>query len=138
MDIVNKTTRSRIMSLVKHKNGSLELIVQSELKKNKIRFDTHDTRLPGSPDIILRKSKIAIFVHGCFWHGHPRCRAARLPTSNVEFWKKKRLDNRRRDRRKEKDLRHLGWKVMTVWQCELKIKIKREKCLLNLISSIHS
>jgi DNA mismatch endonuclease (patch repair protein) len=83
------------------------------------RFRLHRKDLPGKPDIVFGPRKKIVFVHGCFWHGH-RCRKGRLPKSNKAFWRTKVLTNRRRDRRHIRALGILGWKVLVIWQCELK------------------
>ncbi len=80
----------------------------------------HNKKLPGTPDIVLPKHKAVIFVHGCFWHQHEGCRKARRPTSNIEFWNEKLDRNITRDSQKEAELKNLGWKVLTVWECEIK------------------
>lgn len=119
MDTVSPIIRSRIMSSVPQRNTSPERIVRSLLHQLGYRFRLHRRDLPGSPDIVLPRHRIAIFVHGCFWHQHRRCRKSRKPTSNTEYWDKKLAENVKRDRRKEAALRKLGWRVIVVWQCEI-------------------
>lgn len=119
MDIWDKEKRSAIMASVKQKDTKQEVLVRRYLFSKGFRFRKNDKRLPGSPDIVLPKYKVAIFVHGCFWHGHD-CKAGHLPSSNNEFWKAKIERNRERDRDKEEQLRALGWNTYIVWQCELK------------------
>ncbi len=119
MDIWDKGKRSAIMASVKQRDTKQEVLVRKCLFSRGFRFRKNDKRLPGSPDIVLPKYKVAIFIHGCFWHGHD-CRAGHLPSSNNEFWEVKIERNRERDRQKEEQLRALGWNVIVVWQCELK------------------
>ncbi len=119
-DVFSKEDRSRIMGAVKGKNTKPEVKVRSILHRLGYRFRLHRKDLPGKPDIVLPKYRTVIFVHGCFWHRHPRCRYASTPATNVEFWEDKFKANVERDKRNAKDLKKLGWKVMVVWQCELK------------------
>lgn len=118
-DTVSKSVRSRIMSSVKQRNTKPEMIVRSLLHRLGYRFRLHRKDLPGSPDIVLPKFRTAIFVHGCFWHQHKNCKKSRRPSSNQEYWNTKLDENISRDKRKEKELSKLGWRVVTVWQCEI-------------------
>jgi DNA mismatch endonuclease (patch repair protein) len=108
------------MSRVGSKNTTPELAVRRILFSMGFRYRLHDKRLPGRPDIVFRGRRKAIFVNGCFWHGHEGCRYGRLPKSRVEFWTDKISRNRERDRQNEESLREAGWRSLTVWQCELK------------------
>ena len=132
MDTINKKQRSWIMSRVSRKNTSPERIISSFLRKNKIHFKKNVKTLPGSPDIVIPKFQIAIFVNGCFWHGHKNCKYARRPSSNKKYWYNKIDENIARDKRKSYQLRKLGWKVLTIWQCQLKTEDKREKTFQRL------
>jgi len=107
------------MSKIKAKNTSPEIFVRSFLHVNGFRFRLHEKRLPGKPDLVLPKYNLAIFVNGCFWHGHSNCRDARLPKSNIEFWKNKIELNQKRDKRKTQELQDMGWRVAIIWECEL-------------------
>lgn len=98
-------------------------------------FEKNDKRYPGSPDVVLPKYNTVVFVHGCFWHLHEGCKYATMPKSNVDFWKKKLYRNRERDEENQKELEEMGWKVITVWECELK-KDKREQTLEELYTQI--
>lgn len=98
------------------------MMVRRYLFSRGFRFRVNVERLPGTPDIVLRKYQTVIFVNGCFWHGHEGCRYFVLPKSNVEFWKNKIERNRRRDLKKRLQLRSMGWHVMQVWECQLKPK----------------
>jgi len=118
-DIYDKAKRSEIMSCVKHSRTAPEEKVACLLTKLGIRYRRNLKSLPGQPDFVIKSAKTVIFVHGCFWHNHPNCKLARRPKTNTKFWKQKAIDNRRRDRRKERMLRKQGWHVMTIWQCRL-------------------
>lgn len=116
--------RSKIMRSVRRSGTAPEAVVCVKLRELGIRFETNCTDLPGSPDIVLRSSRLAVFVHGCFWHRHDGCRLASIPRSNVEFWLEKFGANRRRDRRNRDCLRALGWKTMVLWQCEIEKNVE--------------
>jgi len=111
-------TRSEIMRRVRRKDTPQELVVRRMLYSMGYRYRVHVKGLPGSPDIAMRSKRKAIFVHGCFWHRHD-CYLATTPKTSQDFWLPKFEKNVERDRRKEKELKALGWQVMTVWQCEL-------------------
>lgn len=123
-NVVSTKKRSRIMSSVRQKNTALETTVRKVLFANGYRFRVNVRTLPGTPDIVLPKYRTAIFVHGCFWHQHRRCRLSRRPTSNSDYWNPKLDRNVQRDQEKIKSLKKLGWKVIVVWGCELKAKEK--------------
>jgi DNA mismatch endonuclease Vsr len=125
-DIFSISKRSELMSHVSGKETKLEMQVRQFLFSKGFRFRKNVKSLPGTPDIVLTKYKTIIFVHGCFWHGHEGCRKAHLPSTNVEFWQTKIERNKERDRRKIEELESLGWKVIIVWQCELKNKSDQE------------
>lgn len=111
------------MSRVRQRDTSLEHIVRRALHDRGFRFTVNGPKnrtLPGRPDIVLPKYNTALFVHGCFWHGHNRCRLSRLPKNRRNWWKQKFAANRARDQRAEKALEKLGWSVITIWQCEVK------------------
>jgi DNA mismatch endonuclease (patch repair protein) len=110
---------SRRMASVRRRNTDPEMTLRRALRGIGIRFRVHDRRLPGTPDIVLQKRRVAIFVHGCFWHRHRGCSRATLPKTNVGFWLAKFDDNVRRDARKARVLRSAGWSVCTVWECKL-------------------
>ncbi|MCF7848531.1 MAG: very short patch repair endonuclease [Kiritimatiellales bacterium] len=108
------------MSKIRGKNTKPELFVRSLLHRAGYRFSLHRKELPGKPDIVLRKYKTVVFVHGCFWHRHKGCKTASMPKTNVEFWQQKFERNVSNDRKHKRDLKKLGWKVIVVWECELK------------------
>lgn len=110
------------MRSIRSKDTAPELTVRSALHRNGYRFRLHRTDLPGKPDIVLPKHKAAVFVHGCFWHQHPDpdCRNAQLPRTNTGYWTPKLARNVKRDRDAAERLRTMGWRVLTVWECETK------------------
>ena len=116
-DVVDKETRSRMMSGIRGKNTKPELIVRSFLHRAGLRFRLH-AKLPGRPDLVFPKYRTVVFVHGCFWHRHENCRFTTFPSSNVEFWKLKFDANVKRDKDAKAALRKLGWTVLVVWSCQ--------------------
>jgi len=117
MDVLTPAQRSRCMSAIRSKHTKPEVLVRMLLRSMGYRYRLHVSRLPGRPDMVVPSQRLAIFVHGCFWHSH-RCRYGMVhPATNVEFWRKKRLGNVRRDKRNFRVLRKTGWKVVTVWEC---------------------
>ncbi|MDD6488500.1 MAG: DNA mismatch endonuclease Vsr [Clostridia bacterium] len=130
MDVHDKKTRSYNMSCIKSKNTKPEEIVRKYLFSQGFRYRKNDKRLPGTPDIVLPEYRTVIFVNGCFWHGHEECRYFVIPSTNTEFWVNKITSNKQRDIRKINDLRQLGWKVIVIWECQLK-KEKSETTLNN-------
>lgn len=108
------------MARVRQKNTAPELVVRRVLHSLGLRFRLHDRRLAGSPDVVLPRWKIVIFVHGCFWHRHDGCVRSTSPKRNAEFWAGKFAANVSRDATNEKALSLAGWRVMTVWECETK------------------
>ena len=120
MDVHDKKTRSYNMSQIKGKNTKPEELVRKYLFSQGFRYRKNDKRLPGSPDIVLPKYKTVIFINGCFWHRHKDCKYFVWPKSNEEFWKNKINSNVERDIKKTKQLTKLGWKVIIVWECQLK------------------
>jgi len=108
-----------------------ERIVRRFLFACGMRFRINVRKLPGTPDIVMRKYRTVIFVNGCFWHGHEDCRFFRMPRTNTPFWEKKICRNKERDRQNERELREKGWNVVVIWECELK-RAHREQTLTNL------
>jgi DNA mismatch endonuclease Vsr len=115
------------MKRVRRHGTDLELIVRRYLWHRGLRFSVQNWELPGSPDIANRKRRWAVFVHGCYWHGHRRCQLGRAPKTNQEFWAAKVRDNRRRDAAKVKQLLALGFVVVTVWGCRVKCLLKTNR-----------
>jgi DNA mismatch endonuclease (patch repair protein) len=109
------------MAAVKHKDTKPEMKVRSFLHRHGLRYRLHDNKLPGKPDLVFPKYRTVLFVHGCFWHGHPdeQCKLARIPKSNVKFWSEKISGNRERDEKNIERLQELGWNVVVIWECQL-------------------
>ena len=135
MDIKSKEARSYNMSRIQSRDTKPEELVRKYLFKRGFRYRKNDTRLPGKPDIVLPKYKTVIFVNGCFWHAHEGCRYFVWPKSNGDFWQAKILGNVERDKKTYSQLEELGWKVLVVWECELK-KTLRDERLSSLVSEI--
>ncbi|RUS48859.1 very short patch repair endonuclease [Cohnella sp. AR92] len=127
VDTLTTEQRSKMMSKIKAKNTMPEMTVRKYLHSKGFRYRLHDKKLPGKPDIILPKYKTAIFIHGCFWHAHEGCKYYRPPKSNTEYWMKKIEGNVLRDQKKQGALQDMGWKVIVVWECELK-RDATERC----------
>lgn len=125
------------MSRIKGKNTKPEEIVRKYLFSKGFRYRKNDRRYPGTPDIILPKYNTAIFVNGCFWHGHEGCRYFVVPKTNTEFWINKIQKNIKRDRKSTEQLIADGWHIITVWECQLKSAVK-EQTLINLEEEIIS
>ena len=135
-DIYSPSKRSEIMAKISGRETKPEIIVRKFLFANGFRYRKNDKKLPGKPDIVLPKYKAAIFVHGCFWHNHKNCKYAKLPTTRKEFWENKIGNNKARDERNKIALEEEGWKVITVWQCDINNAQKRESRLSELIEEI--
>lgn len=118
MDNLTKQRRSWNMSRIKATNTGPERIVRSILHRMGYRFSLYRKDLPGKPDITLPRHKTVVFVHGCFWHRHKGCKDATLPKTRRDFWRTKLEGNAVRDRAKHRSVRHLGWRVIVVWECE--------------------
>lgn len=136
-DIYNKIKRSEIMSKISGKETKPEILVRKYLFANGFRYRKNVKELPGKPDIIIKKFKTVIFIHGCFWHGH-NCKAGKLPETRKEFWEKKISDNVKRDQKNIAQLSELGWKVIVIWQCQIKNKTGRNRILIEIVNMIFS
>lgn len=123
------------MSRIKSKDTKPEMLVRKFLHANGFRYRLHVKDLPGKPDIVLPKYRTVIFVHGCFWHGHEGCKYYVMPKSNQEFWSTKILGNVNRDKQHAAKLKKEHWRVINIWECELK-PIIREKTFHRIISSL--
>ena len=123
------------MSRIRGKDTKPEKIVRSVLHKDGFRFRLNRKDLPGKPDIVLPKYQSVVFVHGCFWHRHPRCKYAYNPKSRIKFWQKKFSENVERDKLVRKELKKMKWKVIVVWECELK-NDKKEKTITKILKEI--
>ena len=117
-DRLTKERRSWNMSRIRGKDTTPEKRVRSRLHRMGYRFRIHRKDLPGSPDIVFVNPRIAVFVHGCFWHRHPHCRNCTTPTNNRKFWVEKLEGNAARDKRNQQALRKLGWKIHVIWECQ--------------------
>lgn len=125
------------MSQIKGKDTKPELLVRQYLHTQGLRYRLHDKALPGKPDLVLPKYKTIVFVHGCFWHKHEGCRYFVVPKTRTDFWLNKIGKNVVNDERQQAELSAAGWKVLTVWECELKPAV-RERTLMELYSTIVS
>ena len=130
-DVFSEQKRSDVMRCVKSQGTLPELRFEQILRTLGLLFKKHGRKLPGRPDFLLPEAHLAVFVHGCFWHGHRGCRRATMPTSNRKYWRKKLRANKERDLRVQKLLGEMGWKHLVVWECQLKrpkpilIRLKR-------------
>ncbi|MDE6551392.1 MAG: very short patch repair endonuclease [Muribaculaceae bacterium] len=135
-DTMTPEQRSRCMAAIKGKDTKPEMIVRKYLFSRGLRYRVNNRKLPGSPDIVLKKYKTVIFVDGCFWHAHRGCKYYRLPKSNVDFWRAKIARNIARDYVNNVDLELAGWKVIRVWECEIRAVRGREEYLDKLYEKI--
>lgn len=119
VDFLSPSERSLRMSRIRGKDTAPELALRRELHRLGFRYRLHGASLPGRPDVVLRKYKAVVFVHGCFWHRHDGCKIASIPKSNTDFWLQKFEKNVDRDRRVCSNLASEGWRVFVVWECEL-------------------
>lgn len=129
-DRISKEERSRNMSNIRGKDTSIEVEVRKYLFSQGFRFRKNDKRYPGKPDIVLPKYRTVVFVNGCFWHRHVNCKLAYMPKSNIEFWNLKFEKNIANDEIKKEKLKSMGFRVIDVWECE--IKKEKEKTFENL------
>ncbi|MDB5231059.1 MAG: vsr [Chitinophagaceae bacterium] len=134
-DTFSKEERSRIMAKVKGSETKPEVAVRKYLFNRGYRYRKNVKKLPGSPDIVLKKYNTIIFIHGCFWHGHSGCKSSDLPKSQIEFWYKKITNNAARDLRNISFLKEKGWKVIVIWDCEIK-KLLQSGILLKMINDL--
>ena len=135
MDSLTASQRSERMSRVRSRDTKPEIVVRKLLHRLGYRYRLHATGIPGSPDIIFRRKRKAIFVHGCFWHRHddPSCKLARMPKSRLDFWAPKLESNRLRDQRIASELDALGWQSFVVWECELRHTEQLENKLVDFL-----
>lgn len=134
-DTYSRQTRSYTMSRIRKTDTKPELIVRKFLFSQGLRYRLYNKKLPGNPDIVLHKYKTVVLINGCFWHAHENCKLNRMPKSNIDYWIPKIQKNVARDKINETKLNELGWKVLTIWECELKSH-KKGKTLLNLYNKI--
>ncbi len=136
-DVHDIETRSYNMSQIRSKNTKPEMIVRKYLFSKGFRYKIHDKRLPGKPDIVLPKYRTVIFVHGCFWHGHEGCKYFSIPKTNSDWWKEKIQKNKKLDIKYLHALEFEGWKVMRIFECELKSQTI-ERTLLQLVNDLEA
>lgn len=125
-DIVSPETRSKLMRRIRHRDTRPELEVRKFLHAVGLRFRLHVKELPGRPDIVLPGRRAAVFVHGCFWHQHPGCKEATIPSTRREFWEKKFAANTARDYRTIQCLQDAGWNTFVIWECEIRNQLALE------------
>jgi DNA mismatch endonuclease (patch repair protein) len=133
-DVFDKAKRSAVMRRVKGRDTKPEMVVRRALTRLGARYRLHRKDLPGSPDVAMPGRRLAVFVHGCFWHGHDCARGARVPKQNRDYWTAKVARNRARDQKAREALAALGWRVETIWECELKDPAGLEARLRSLLS----
>jgi len=119
-DVHNPDVRSKNMRAIRGKNTAPEMEVRRQLHAAGFRFRLHSKELPGRPDVVLPKHRVALFVHGCFWHQHPGCRFATMPAKNREFWFEKLSMNAMRDERQQRALTEAGWTPLVIWECQIR------------------
>jgi DNA mismatch endonuclease, patch repair protein len=134
-DVHDKKTRSYNMSQIRGKNTKPEMVVRRFLHSRGFRYKLHDKTLPGKPDIVLPKYKTIIFIHGCFWHGHEGCKYYVIPKTRTEWWLNKILSNKKNDFTAIKTLRKEGWRIINLWECDLK-PLKVEMTLRRLVNKL--
>lgn len=129
MDIWDKQKRSEVMSKIRSKNTKPEITLRKALFAKGYRYRINYKKLPGKPDIVLRKYRTVIFINGCFWHGHDNCNISHIPKTNSAFWKDKIERNKERDSINNSKIKDLGWNIIVVWECELTNKANLKKTL---------
>lgn len=137
IDIHSREVRSFNMSRVRGKNTKPEMLVRKFMFANGLRYILHDKRLPGKPDLVFPKLKTVIFVNGCFWHGHKSCKYFSIPKTRSEWWTSKIESNIARDSVNLSALEQAGWKVLTIWECQLRVQ-HRDIFLNNLLREMNT
>jgi len=137
-DVHTKEQRSYNMSRIKGKDTKPEMLVRRFLHANGYRYKLHDKKLPGKPDIVLKKYQTVVLIHGCFWHGHKisNCKLSKMPKSNVSYWHPKIKNNKLRDIKNKKILKQMGWNLIEIWECQL-VGNKKQKTLNALINKLY-
>lgn len=140
VDSLTKQQRSARMALVRNRDTKPEMLVRRMIHNLGFRYRLYQRKLPGSPDLVFKSRRRAIFVHGCFWHRHPdpTCKLARMPKSQLDFWRPKLEGNRERDERNQSELKAMGWKYLIVWECELGHREQLENKLLAFLAEGNS
>lgn len=136
-DVHNKAQRSYNMSRIKGKDTKPEMLVRKFLFANGYRYRLHDKKLPGKPDIVLPKYRTVILIHGCFWHGHTGCKYYKVPQTRTDWWLNKINGNKANDEKAVKALKKDGWRIIMLWECDLK-PAKLKKTLLKLLNKFSS
>lgn len=136
MDRLTPEERKENMRRIRDRNSRPELIVRQMLFRQGYRYRINYKKLPGKPDIVFPGRKLAIFVHGCFWHLHPECAEGRVPSSNVEYWRHKLQRNVERDQQNLIQLREMGWRTEVIWECETKKPLRLEARLQTIFQEI--
>ncbi len=134
MDRLSKTQRSENMRRIRSRDTHPEMVVRRTAHRLGYRFRLHVKNLPGTPDIVFASKRRVIFVHGCFWHQHSKCREGRLPGSRLEYWVPKLARNVARDKEHVASLRRLGWKILTLWECQVTNEDSLERMLMKFLS----
>lgn len=124
VDVVSKTDRARMMSGIRGKNTKPELLIRRFLHSFGFRYNLHERALPGCPDLVLKRYRAVVFVHGCFWHRHEECKYAATPATRPDFWMAKLEGNRNRDEMARQKLLEMGWRVAVVWECALRHELQ--------------
>lgn len=135
MDIVSPDQRSKMMARIKGKSTRPELVVRRTAHGLGYRFRLHCKDLPGSPDLVFPRFKLAIFVNGCFWHRHRGCKHAYEPKTNVEFWSRKFKNNVLRDKKVKRGLEEMGWRVAVIWECKTTNPVSLRRTLSAILAS---
>ena len=136
MDKMTKEQRHRCMAAIKSKGTRPEIMVRKFLFARGFRYRLNHPRLPGHPDIVLRKYRTVIFVNGCFWHGHNYCQSFKMPKTNTDFWEKKIRRNKQRDIEEQRQIASMGWHCITIWECQLKPHC-RQQTLESLVQTLY-
>lgn len=134
-DTLSRAARSERMSLIRSKDTKPELLVRRLVYSLGYRYRLHRRDLPGVPDLVFARSRSVIFVHGCFWHCHARCRKARTPKSRLSYWKPKLELNSKRDKKNVRTLLRDGWRVLIIWECQLGHRGRLEKRIVRFLES---
>lgn len=137
-DVVSPAVRSRMMAGIKGENSQPELLVRRLLFASGYRFRLHRRDLPGTPDVVMPRRRVAVFVHGCLWHLHEGCPYAKLPATRPQFWKTKLETNVARDRRAVEKLQALGWRVLCIWECATRVAESASNLQIAMSSWIES
>ena len=135
-DVHSPAVRSYNMSRIRGSNTRPELAVRSLLHGMGYRFRLKSSSVPGKPDLVLPRYKVAVFVHGCFWHRHEGCRYATNPKTRIEFWQQKFESNIRRDKQVNKLINEIGWHQMVIWECEIKHKENLKRKIISFFNSL--